>query len=94
MIDDNLEVMGSSTSQSPVWGLSDQGALIRGVAEPAPWPPLTHQTGQASPQPGGSLLFKLERCLPNLSSSVTQNLKDQLDRFVAEPYCNSAKYFP
>lgn len=90
MIDDNLDVVGSSISQSPVWGLSDQGALIRGIAEPAPWPPLTHQTGQASPQPGGSLLFKLERCLPNLCLPLWLrtwkiNLIDLLQNLIATP---------
>ena len=49
MMNDNLDVVGSSTAQSPVLELSDQGALIRGLAEPAPWLPLTQQTGQASP---------------------------------------------
>ena len=49
MMDDNLGVVGSSIAQSPVLELSNQGALIRGLAEPAPWLPLTQQTGQASP---------------------------------------------
>lgn len=49
MMDDNLDVVGSSIAQSPVLELSNQGALIRGLAEPAPWLPLTQQTGQASP---------------------------------------------
>ena len=47
MMDDNLDVVGSSISQSPVLELSDQGALIRGLPEPASGLPLTHQTGQA-----------------------------------------------